>query len=81
MSVQYRPVCAAHAVEMRCARNDFRVVFRSVAFAHEVQSGDLWSCPVGGEQVVIGWGNGALAHHSEPDFEVFLASADMEVTR
>lgn len=79
MSKQTKPVCVAHRCEMRVEKNDTRVLFNADFGPYQVQSGDMWACPVGNERVVVGWGDGALAQHFEPDFEAFLTDIDVAV--
>jgi hypothetical protein len=67
-----RPVCVECRCEMRCEKNDVRVLIRG-----EIWSGDLWECPHCGRHVVAGFGARPLASEGEPHFAaVFRASSE-----
>lgn len=53
-------------------KNDVRVLIHASFGPYQVWSADRWKCPEGGEEVIVGWGNGPLSEHFHPDFESFL---------
>lgn len=82
MSKQVRPVCVFHRIEMNVAKNDYRVRTNAGFGPYEIHSGDLWECPIGGEQIVSGWGSGAIAQHFEDGFAEEPFDLDLQhVTR
>ena len=64
------PVCVTHGKEMRCQKNGYRVLFNGMASYR----GDMYQCPIGKEEVVIGFGAPVYQHEAN-----FSSIAELEI--
>ena len=60
-------------------KNDYAVLTVASFGPYEVHFGDKYKCPIGGEEIVTGWGRGPVAQHHEPDFDKWLERVDLEL--
>lgn len=80
MSAMTRPVCVQHRCEMVPEKNSYAVLVMASWGPYEVHLGDKYKCPIGGEEIVSGWGKDAIARHHERDiFDQWLARVDLEM--
>lgn len=66
-----RPVCADHGVEMACSRTGELVEFDTAAGPYQIWSADRYTCPVGGESVLVGFPSEPVIEHFDPAFAKF----------
>jgi len=75
MSKMERPACITHRCEMVCQKNGYRVQIDTNSGPYMVYAGDLYRCPVGGEEIVTKWANEALAYAHEKNFSEYQETA------
>ena len=66
-------------MEMHPEKNGFIVCECSVKpiGPYKVYDTDKWKCPMCGKEVVVGFGENAIAVHHEPHFKKVLESVDL----
>ena len=72
------PICVEHACEFRCSKNEFDVLeLLKDGRPYRISSGDKWTCPIGGESVVVGFGQ--PVHREHPDFAEWMKHVALTV--
>ena len=56
-----RPICVSCQLSMKCEKNGVKVKYST----NEAQNGDLYQCPMCGNQVIVGFGAKYWDHHPD----------------
>ena len=68
----HRPVCVKCQTEMRPETNGIGLLDMATFGPYKVWDADLYKCPSCGQEIVTGFGEGAVSHHIDEDFNQIL---------
>ena len=71
--MNHRPVCVKCQVEMRPEKNGVGVLDMADFGSYKIWDADKWKCPKCNHEIVVGFGQRAIAEHYEGEcFEHFV---------